>query len=201
MDSLAKIFDVMILNRLMLWVDIDKCQAGSQKCRSCLEQILTLRLLIDFVKKKKFKLYILFIDYSKAYDRVPRHKLIEVLKSRGCGKVILKTIHAMYTCTKNILKTAVIDATIGVRQGSPSSCLLFIIYMDVMVRMLKRAFEADGFLGTLHALLLMDDTVILSTNRQMCEAKLRVVIEYCRDFGMQNNTKKTKYYCDQWLYK
>ena len=137
MDSLAKIFDVMILNRLRLWVDIDKCQAGSQKGRSCLEQILTLRSLIDFVRKKKFKLYILFIDYSKAYDRVPRHKLIEVLKSRGCGKVILRAIHAMYTSTKNILKTAVIDATIGVRQGSPSSCLLFIIYMDIMVRMQK----------------------------------------------------------------
>ena len=194
MDSLAKIFDVLILNRLILWVDIDKCQAGSQKGRSCLEQILTLRLLIDFVKKKKFKLYILFIDYSKAYDRVPRHKLIEVLKSRGCGKVLLRAIYAMYTCTKNILKTAVIDATIGVRQGSPSSCLLFIIYMDVMVRMLKRAFESDGFLGALHALLLMDDTVILSTNRQMCEAKLRVVIEYCKDFGMEINTKKTKYF-------
>ena len=135
MDSLAKIYDTLILNRLMLWCHIDKCQAGAQKSRSCLEQIFTLRLLIDFVKYKKLKLYVLFIDYSKAYDRVPRHKLIEVLKSRGCGKVMLRAIQAMYTTTKNVLKTAIIDATIGVRQGAPSSCLLFIIYIDVMVRM------------------------------------------------------------------
>ena len=151
-------------------------------------------LLIDFVKYKKSKLYVLFIDYSKAYDRVPRHKLIEVLKSRGCGKVMLRAIQAMYTSTKNVLKTAIIDATIGVRQGAPSSCLLFIVYMDVMVRMLKNAFTSDGFLGVLHALLLMDDTVILATNRQMCEAKLKVVIQYCKDYGMIINTKKTKYF-------
>lgn len=68
----------------MLWFHIDKCQAGAQKGRSCLEQILSLRLIIDYVKNKKLKLYVLFIDYSKAYDRVPRGKLTEVLKSRGC---------------------------------------------------------------------------------------------------------------------
>ena len=192
MDTLAKIYDTLILNRLMMWCHIDKCQAGAQKGRSCLEQILTLRLLIDFVKNKKLKLYVLFIDFSKAYDRVPRHKLIEILKSRGCGRVMLSAIQAMYTCTKNVLKSAVIDATVGVRQGAPSSCLLFIIYIDVMVRMLKRAFISDGFLGALHALLLMDDTVVLATNRQMCEAKLRVIIQYCNEFGMKINGKKTK---------
>ena len=105
---------------------------------------------------KKLKLYVLFIDYNKAYDRVPRHKLIKVLKSRGCGKIMLKAIHAMYSCTKNVLKAAVIDGTIGVRQGAPTSCLLFIIYIDVMVRMIKNAIATDGFLGALHVLLLME---------------------------------------------
>ena len=194
MDSLAKIYDILILNRLSIWLNIDKCQAGAQKGRSCLEQICTLRMLCDYAVCKKLKLYILFIDYSKAYDRVPRHKLIEVLKSRGCGKVMLKAIQAMYSCTKNVLNAAVIDATIGVRQGSPSSCLLFIVYIDEMVRMIKDAVANDGFLGILHALLLMDDTVILATNRNMCERKFKAVVQYCREFGMSINTKKTKFF-------
>ena len=151
-------------------------------------------MLIDYVIKKRSKLYVLFIDYSKAYDRVPRHKLLEVLRSRGCGKMMLKAIQVMYTCTKNVLKAAVIDATIGVRQGAPSSCLLFVIYMDVMVRMIKNAIVADCFLGALHALLLKDDTVVLATSREMCKAKLKVVIQYCQEFGMQLNIKKTKYF-------
>ena len=101
MDSLAKVYDSLILNRLLLWINIDKCQAGAQKGRSCLEQIYTLRMLCDYAMCKKLKLYVLFVDYSKAYDRVPRHKLIEVLKSRGCGKIMLKAIKSMYSCTKN----------------------------------------------------------------------------------------------------
>lgn len=47
-------------------------------------------------------------------------------------------IQAMYTCTKNELKVEVINATVGKCQGAtPTICLLFIIYMDVMVRMIR----------------------------------------------------------------
>ena len=194
MDTMAKIFDTMIMNRLLLWCNIDKCQAGAQKGRSCLEQIFTLRMLCHYAVSKKSKLYILFIDFSKAYDKVSRRKLIKVLRSRGCGKVMLKAIQAMYTCTKNVLKSAVINATIGVRQGAPSSCLLFVIYIDEMIKMIKNSIAEDGFLGGLHALLLMDDTVIIATNRAKCEAKLRIVMNYCNEYGMCINVKKTKFF-------
>ena len=194
MDTIAKLYDTMIMNRLLLWCNVDKCQAGAQKGRSCLEQILTLRMLCHYSVSKKSKLYILFIDYSKAYDRVSRRKLIEVLRSRGCGRVMLKAIQAMYTCTRNILMSAVINATIGVRQGAPSSCLLFVIYIDEMIKMIKNSIVEDGFLGGLHALLLMDDTVIVATNRAKCEEKLKVVINYCNEYGMGINVKKTKFF-------
>ena len=87
-----------------------------------------------------------------------------------------------------------IDATTGVRQGAPSSCLLFIMYIDVMVKMIKGSFANDGFLGVLHALLLMDDTVLLATSREKCESKFRVVTQYCKEFGMLINVKKTKFF-------
>ena len=64
MDTLAKMYDKLLLNRLSLWSAIDKCQAGAQKSRGCIEQIMTLRLLIDLASCKKRKLYILFIDFS-----------------------------------------------------------------------------------------------------------------------------------------
>ena len=38
MDTLAKIYDKMILNRLTLWSSIDKCQAGAQKGRAALNK-------------------------------------------------------------------------------------------------------------------------------------------------------------------
>ena len=134
MNTLAKIYDMLIMNRLALWRSIDKCQAGAQKGRCCTEQILALRLLIDFAKFKKETLYILFVDYSKAYDKVPRRKMLNYLKSIGCGRLMLLAIQSMYRCTKNVLKSAIINSTIGVRQGAPTSCLLFVIYIDRMVQ-------------------------------------------------------------------
>lgn len=46
--------------------------------------------------------------------------------------------------------------------GAPSSCLLFTVYMDQMVKVLQHGAETDGFLGRLHNSLLMDDTVVLT---------------------------------------
>ena len=194
MDTLAKVFDKLLLNRLILWSAIDKCQAGAQKGRGCIEQIMTLRLLIDLAKKEKRKLYVLFIDFSKAYDKVPRNKMIEHMKSMGCGRIMLLALKNMYRNTVNVLNTIKIDTSSGVRQGAPTSCLLFIMYVDKMVRMIKEAVPVDGFLGTLHVLMLMDDTVIVATNRETCRRKVDAVLDYCGEYGMELNIKKTKFF-------
>ena len=183
----------MILNRLTLWMSIDKCQAGAQKGRGCIEQIMSLRLLIDMAKFKKRKLYILFIDFSKAYDKVPRNKLIEYLKSIGCGRVMLYALRNMYKTTYNVLNSTAISTSTGVRQGAPTSCLLFITYVDKMIKMIKEKVPTDGYLGNLHALMLMDDTVILATSRERCIDKLNAVLDYCDNYGMVINEKKTKF--------
>ena len=149
-----------------------------------------MRLIIDYVLFKKKKLYVVFVDFSKAYDRVPRDKLIECLKEKGCGKVMLMAIHKIYACTKSVLNSALILSTVGIRQGAPTSCLLFTIYLDKMVRMIKEGIGTDGFLGTMHTLLLMDDTVILSTSREMCMKKIGIMLDYCTSYGMIVNEKK-----------
>ena len=53
------------------------------------------------------------------------------------------------------------------RQEAPSSCLLFTMYMDQLVRMLRRSVEQNGFLVALHTLLLMDDMVILAASEEI----------------------------------
>ena len=148
---------------------------------------------MDFAIFKKFKLYVVFIDFSKAYDRVPRNKMVEYMRSIGCGRVMLFALRGMYQCTYNVL-SAVISASAGVRQGAPTSCLLFVIYIDKMIKMIKQVTPVDGFLGSLHALMLMDDTVILATSRDMCVKKLDVVLNYCTEYGMEINERKTKFF-------
>ena len=58
----------------------------------------------------------------------------------------------MYTCTKNVMKSSVIEPSIGVRQGAMISCLPFPFYIDNMVKMLKNQIEINDFLGYLHTM-------------------------------------------------
>ena len=99
----------------------------------------------------------------------------------------------MYSDTKLVLGAATILASIGVRQGSPSSCLLFTLYIDKFVRDLHALCPPDGFLQWLHALLLMDDTVLLSTTKEGSLQKLEILKNFCSESGMQINQKKTMF--------
>jgi hypothetical protein len=70
MSLIAKVYDMILSDRFNLWHKPHPEQAGAQKGRRCKEQILTVSLLIDIAKKSKEKLYIVFINYAKAYDRI-----------------------------------------------------------------------------------------------------------------------------------
>ena len=106
---------------------------------------------------------------------------------------MLYALRNMYKTTYNILNSTAISTSTGVRQGAPTSCLLFITYVDKMIKMIKEKVPFDGYLGDLHALMLMDDTVILATSREMCTDKFNTVLEYCENYGVLINEKKTKF--------
>ena len=192
-NSVAKIFDMVLCKRLELWFKPFREQAGAQKGRGCVEHIVTLRLLTDFAKKKRTKLFITFVDFSKAYDVVPRHMLFKVLQQIGCGAVMLATLIAMYSVTKSILGLAIITTLVGVRQGSPTSCLLFIIYVNDLIKLIKTTCQPDGFLSWLHLLMLMDDTVILATKKENMLQKVGLLKQFCNRYGMLINMSKTKF--------
>ena len=99
----------------------------------------------------------------------------------------------MYKSTYSVLNSVAISSSSGVRQGAPTSCLLFVTYVDKMVKMIKDSVQSDGFLGGLHVLMLMDDTVIMATSREKCLKKLEAVLNFCDEYGMMINEKKTKF--------
>ena len=84
-NCLAKLFDLVLNSRLNSWFVPYREQAGNQKGRSCVEHIVTLRLLTDMARKKRLKLFVTVV----AYDCVPRTVLFRILKRLGCGAVML----------------------------------------------------------------------------------------------------------------
>ena len=89
------------------------------------------------------------------------------------------------------LKLTIVSSTIGVRQDSPTSGALFTFFVNHMISLIKSTCGTDGFLSWLHLLVLMDDTVIMSTTRAGLKRKLALLDEFCSNNGIQVNNTKT----------
>lgn len=85
---------------------------------------------------------------------VQRQKF-SVLRKLGCVMVMFAALVSIYWVTESTVELAVATATLGVRQVMKEKC------------------DPERFLEWLHTLVLMDDTVILSTNRHTIIKRLK----------------------------
>ena len=69
------------------------------------------------------------------------------------------------------------------------SRILFIIYLNVLAVMI-RALGPDSFLNDIHALMLMDDTVLLASTGERLIERFTVLMNFCKKYGMSINDLK-----------
>ena len=125
------------------------------------------------------KIYDAFMDLEKAYDRVDREGLWEVLRIYGVGGQLLNGMKAFYervsACVKVDGETREsFEIKIGVRQGCVMSPWLFNIYMDGVVREMKAKIRQRkgakiqwvGKRWWMVASLFADDTVLLAESEE-----------------------------------
>ena len=73
-----------------------KEQAGFRHSRSCIDQINTLRVIIEQSLELQSPLYMLFVDYQRAFDSLNRAWIWEELKVRGLPSKFMNTIKEGY---------------------------------------------------------------------------------------------------------
>ncbi len=176
LSALCKLYDCVLNICFTLWYRPYTEQAGAEEGRGCPEQLLLLCLIIDIARKTGNTLYILFVDFEKAYDKVSHQKLLTLLPEQGCGAQFLSAIANTLKETDNIIGSKSFKATAGVHQGGATSCSLFTFYVNAIIRKVTK-FGPDGFLYMVHLLMLMDDTVIFATSRWAMEKKLVLPME------------------------
>ena len=120
----AKIYYKLILNRLRpkLVPILRKHQNGFRPGRSTLNQMLTLRRIIEEITFCNKTAALIFVDFSKAFDSIHRDQMFEILQLYGIPLPIIDAIKVLYTNTSSSVlthdgETSSFNITAGILQG------------------------------------------------------------------------------------
>ena len=141
MSCLGKLFLTIINNRLTSFC-MEKGLISSSKLgflksnRTSDPHIISNNLINKYCHKRKgSRLYGCFVDFSKAFDCVPRILLIKKLQEKGIDGRILEIIKTLYledTASVKIgnMYSSPFKRNRGVRQGCVLSPILFILFLS-----------------------------------------------------------------------
>ena len=100
LDHSMKVYEYVLEKRLRKIVDIGSYPFGFRQGMSTIGAIFIVRQLQEKYNQKKTKLYHIFIDLEKAFDRVPRKVIEWALKRKMVPERMVEAIMALYIETK-----------------------------------------------------------------------------------------------------
>lgn len=175
-------------------------QAGFRANRGCIDQSNTIRLIVEQSLEYQSPLYMVFVDFEKAFDRIDREAIWRTLAKRNIPAKIVRLIRALYdNASCSVLHCGKLSDEFsvksGVRQGCILSPLLFITVLDEVLRETVQQGQ-QGIWWTLTKKLddldFADDVCLLSNSISDIQAKLRRLYSAGLKRGLKINIGKTK---------
>ena len=142
-------------------------------------------------------MYVCFIDYAKAFDRVKHENLVDCLKQIGLDGKDIRVITNLYWHQQAAIRVEddVSEYTPiqrGVRQGCVLSPVLFNIYTELIFRQFDELKGASVGGRNISNLRYVDDTVLLSDTEECLQKLVTAAKEESEKAGLNMNVKKTK---------
>ena len=159
------------------------------------------------------RVFAAFMDFTAAYDTIPRQQLWQHLEAIGMPPWMLGAVKAMYAQDAYIFvdgekRSGLIRPSKGVKQGCPLSPLLFSLYInDLDPRLMASQAQARAQPGSRNVtfgarmfgsarrvthLFYADDLVLLAESAGELQLMLRALERYSSDKGLTVNTSKSK---------
>ena len=204
MSCLGKLFLTVINNRLIKHCLDNGLLSAAQLGfvagnRTSDPHIILHNLVQKYCHKSKKRIFGCFVDFSKAFDTVPRDILIQKLRDKGIDGRILEIIRTLYlhdTASVKIGKSfsPPFTTNIGVRQGCVLSPLLFNLFLADLQPILHDCSDNVKIDDTtdVSCLLWADDILMFSESVDGLQKKLEKLENYCTVNKLTVNTDKTQ---------
>ncbi len=187
-----KLLELMILDRLKQETEckIATTQFGFREKRETLMHLIRLIDRLKTIRKdseyKRGEKYIIFIDFSSAFDTIIHEKLIEKLQTNfECSDQIINLIKWYL----NQIRISTGEKTINQNRGSPqggiASPLMWLIYINDLMLQLEATAEIKNVFAY------ADDLMIICRDRKMVEKILGIVQDWSTENGVMLNKKKS----------
>lgn len=127
LQTLYKLFTQLIMKRVTQCLDFNQPreQAGFRSAYSTVDHMFTLTQVIERYTEYNKKLYLAFVDYTKAFDTISHCALWNALKEQGVHNHYIRLLIEIYSKSKAVIKLEKKGNTFainrGVRQGDPIS--------------------------------------------------------------------------------
>ena len=190
MESIIRdnVVDHLLLNQL-----IKSSQHGFMKHKSCTTNLLEFLENVTKMVDNGDPVDIIYLDFSKAFDKVPKLRLIAKMKAHGIRGDVLRWISEWLSGRKqrtvlNGSFSAWADVISGVPQGSVLGPLAFIIFindLDTCTELISimNKFADDTKLG---------HKVNTDRDREVLQDCLNKLLVWATDWCMEFNVKKCK---------
>ncbi|KAL3677259.1 hypothetical protein R1sor_027207 [Riccia sorocarpa] len=199
-STFAKLFGRLIEVRLSSWCESQRVrapsQAGFRRQFSTLDHLLTLQVLMEQAKRKKQTLFVLFVDFSKAFDLVSRSKLHERLIEMEVPPELINAVVTLYQRMKMKIssKGVAVDSTLGVIQGCPLSPTLFGLLIDKFHWMCEQASPGVAMGAAMIRLLIFaDDVALFADSEAQMQTQIHTLEQFYAESGMRVNLAKTRW--------
>lgn len=162
-------------------------QFGFKKKSSTTQCTFVLNETVQYYTSRGSGVYSMFLDASKAFDRVHYIKMFKLLLKKGCCPITARFLAIMYTNQEvnvswNGSRSKTFGVKNGIKQGGVLSPILFCVYLDELLVRLRESGHGC-FIGTMFmgAFAYADDIVLLSPTR----LGLRKLLDICNNFSTE----------------
>ena len=174
----------------------DEQQFGFQKNHSCIMTSCTLELIIESNTCQKRTTYVALLDAEKAFDKVWHDGLFHKLDKTNIDPSHNALLRSFYNNLESQVfwdgKTSEsIPILQGVRQGGVLSPLLYNVFIDGLIKLLKEKNLGCHHLNQYTGVIVLADVALVSTSPGELQEMLDVTHEYTKTWRYRINPAKS----------